>query len=79
MTIPSPSDAAAARERNRASFPEIARIMDDFRRVFGDGCKLVWAKDGEREIGKEPDYMATAIVPPMAYVPSERSAARKGK
>jgi hypothetical protein len=45
--------AARDRERaaNRAAMPRVAAAMDRVREVFGDGCRLVYAREGGREIG----------------------------
>lgn len=42
-------------EQNRANFPETAKIIDDFRDVFGEDCKLLWAIENGRTLGKVPD------------------------
>ena len=39
------------RDDNRANFPNAAAVLDTFRKVFGDGVKLVYAEEGGREIG----------------------------
>ncbi|MDP2026432.1 hypothetical protein [Sulfuriferula sp.] len=39
------------REQNRAAFQFAAEKMDELRAVFGAGVKLVWAREGGREIG----------------------------
>ena len=67
MTSRAPIDfqqiAAAA---NRAAFPGAARIVDEFREVFGAEVKLLWAAENGREIG----------VRPASIVPSPGSAVR---
>lgn len=51
----SPSDRATAAAANRAAFPELAEIVDDFRRVFGPGVRLVSGTEGGRTLGhKKP-------------------------
>jgi len=43
------------RQQNRNAFPHVAAIVDDFRKVFGPGVKLVWGREPDgREIGKRP-------------------------
>ena len=45
-----------SREKNRAMFPEAARIVDELRAVFGPGVKLTWAQENGNEIGERgPD------------------------
>lgn len=41
-------------EDNRKRFPETAKIVDEFRRVFGDGVKVKWAVENGRSIGRVP-------------------------
>lgn len=40
------------KEQIRKLFPEACRLADDVRAVFGDGVKLVYLKEGDRELGK---------------------------
>lgn len=40
--------------KNRAEFPAAAAILDEFRQVFGNKVKLVYASEAGREIGKRP-------------------------
>lgn len=40
-----------AREQNRERLPTIAKALDDFRRVFGPGVKVIYAREGEHEVG----------------------------
>ena len=47
---------------NREQFPETARIVDEFRRVFGaDQVGLIWAVEGGKMIGKVPDDVKKGI------------------
>lgn len=43
------------RATNRASFPEAARVVDEFRSVFGQGAKLLWWQENGKTIGQVPD------------------------
>lgn len=43
----------AARAKNRANFPVSAALLDEFRKHFGDGVKLVYAKENGLEIGEK--------------------------
>lgn len=43
-----------AQAKNRAEFPAAAMILDEFRKEFGDGVKLLYASEGGCEIGKKP-------------------------
>lgn len=40
------------RARNREQFPEMAKLVDECRAIFGDGVKLVAGIERGREIGK---------------------------
>lgn len=44
----------SAAAKNRAEFPATAQILDEFRKEFGDGVKLIYACEGGHEIGKKP-------------------------
>ena len=49
------------RQQNRQQYPHLARVMDDFRRVFGDGVKLLHGVEPDgREVGKVPEYLKEA-------------------
>lgn len=39
------------RDKNRADFPYAAQLLDEYRKVFGEGVKLVYAKENGNEIG----------------------------
>lgn len=41
-------------ENNRSSFPATALIVDEFRKVFGEGVKLVYAEESGKTIGRKP-------------------------
>ena len=38
--------------------PIMAQAMDDFRRIFGPGVKLRYAKEGDEERGDRAEYDA---------------------
>lgn len=43
-------------ERNRAAFPLAARMVDDFRAVFGDDTKVVYAVNSAGDtLGATPE------------------------
>lgn len=35
----------ARRERNRQRYPELAALLDEYRRVFGPGCRVIRVVD----------------------------------
>lgn len=37
--------------RNRALMPEFSAVVDEFRRVFGTGVRVLYAKEGGVEVG----------------------------
>jgi hypothetical protein len=43
-----------ARADNRANFPATARLLDEFKKEFGDDqVKLIFAEEGGKTIGKK--------------------------
>lgn len=46
-------DKELERTANRDAFPETAKIVDEFRRVFGLEVRLIWAEENGRQIGKK--------------------------
>lgn len=40
------------KEEVREEFPQACKLADELRAVFGDGVKLVYLQEGERELGK---------------------------
>jgi len=51
------------RERLRAEFPENAKIIDEFRRVFGE-VRVKWLSENGKEIGKRSPPGVVASVHP---------------
>ena len=45
------------RERNRKDFPQLAGMVDEFRRIFGPDVKLVAGIERGREVGKVDDKL----------------------
>ncbi|AKH37342.1 MULTISPECIES: hypothetical protein [Nitrosomonas] len=39
------------KEQVRQQFPQACKLADEVRAVFGDDLKLVYLKEGERELG----------------------------
>lgn len=46
-------DLEARRAANRAAFPEVAKIVDEFREVFGDGVKVEGGSEGGKSFGAQ--------------------------
>lgn len=44
-----------ARE-NRSRMPATAREVDAFRAKFGAGVRVLYAQEGDQEIGTQPDH-----------------------
>lgn len=50
-------DRARAIEDNRAAMVGMAANIDEFRQLFGPQCRVLWAREGERKLGRElPSY-----------------------
>ena len=48
--------------RDRQDFGDDIAHLAAFRHVFGPGCKLLWAHNGTRAIGKRPGgYVVCAV------------------
>lgn len=43
-----------AAQRNREQMPLTARAVDRLRSIFGTGCTVIHAWEGERAVGVEP-------------------------
>lgn len=43
------------KDKNRSEFPVTASIMDEFRKIFGDGVKLKWSEENGKILGKKSD------------------------
>lgn len=54
MSKCSPQKKESAAADNRSAFPATALIVDEFREVFGEGVKLVYAEEGGKTIGRKP-------------------------
>lgn len=57
----------------RAQFPNAVAIADQFREVFGDGVKLVYAEEGGKSIGYKNPEKGTWITPSVQYKKKARS------
>lgn len=42
--------------------PSVGKVVDDFRSIFGPGVRVLWAKEGEYEAGKNPISKSVVIV-----------------
>lgn len=52
------SDIEARRAANRAAFPEVSQIVDEFRAAFGEGVKVLGGSEGGRSFGVQHDHSA---------------------
>lgn len=41
-------------QQNRARFPEWSKVVDEFRRVFGDDVRVKWVREGDKVLGPAP-------------------------
>ena len=62
------------REQIRRDFPLCVAAADAFREVFGPEVKLLYAKEGGREIGKEREPGSPVPVGEMVLKPSKKKA-----
>ena len=46
----------ATAQQNREIMPTVAKFVDEFRDVFGDDAKVVYAKENGVERGVKPEY-----------------------
>lgn len=44
-----------SKEEFRTLFPECTAFADEVRKIFGDGVKMVYAKENGLEVGRRPD------------------------
>lgn len=54
---------------NRARMPNVARMIDEIRAVFGQDCKVLWAREGGYELGTPID--PSKLVVPNVWVEPE--------
>ena len=43
--------SADAKQRNREAMPQTAAIVDAFRARFGNDVRVLWAREGDVEVG----------------------------
>lgn len=56
-------------EDNRKRMPWVASIVDECRKHFGEGVKVLYAKENGIEVGKKPD--PSKYVVPNVWVEPE--------
>lgn len=66
------------RRRNREMFPEMSKVIDEFRAVFGEGCKVMYVKEGEREAGSPVEGEWVPITPGDGYVGGGKGRGKAG-
>lgn len=54
-------------QQNRMAFPQTARMLDDFRRVFGEDTKLRYASEGGKEIGRPITDAVPLVMTPKGW------------
>lgn len=55
------------KELLRERMPLVSQIVDRFREEFGSGVKVLWAKEGDFEVGRIPTCKSVVI----EYSPSD--------
>lgn len=68
--------AEEERRKNRGRFPEMSKVIDEFRAVFGEGCKVMYVKEGDQEAGQKRDEDWVPISEGDGYV-GDRSRRKK--
>lgn len=54
--------AEQEKQKNRASFPFAAAILDELRPIFGETTRIVWAEENGKTVGnKGPDGVRPMI------------------
>ena len=54
VVMPTCDSKEKQRDENRRKFPRVAELLDEFREVFGEGVRLIWAVENGNRIGKVP-------------------------
>jgi len=54
----------------RTSMPQTARTVDLYRSVFSVGIKVLWAKEGDFEVGKIPETKNVVIAYDPEFEPT---------
>ena len=69
----------SAAERNRSEFPNAAAIVDEFKKHFGDGVKLLYAAENGKSIGNPSagENGGTWVTPVIFIKPQKKE--RNGK
>lgn len=62
-------------EDNRRRMPNCARIIDEVRAIFGQDCKVLWAKEGDIEVGTPIDR--SKLVTPNVWIEPEKPGKRR--
>lgn len=51
-----------SRDENRTWFPTVAKVVDEFRAVFGDGVRLTYASENGIEVGNALDESQYRVI-----------------
>lgn len=60
---------------NRAKMPTVAKMVDEVKAVFGDGVKVLWAREGGYELGTPID--TSKLVTPNVWVETDDKAIKR--
>lgn len=58
------------KELLRERMPFTSLIVDRYREIFGPGIKVIWAKEGDFEVGKIPEVHGVCIPFDPDYKPN---------
>lgn len=63
---------------NRQRMPNVAKMVDEIRAVFGEGVKVIYAKEGDYELGRPFDRskLVTPAVAPLFELSNTRKSKR---
>ena len=57
----------------RVLFPGMAKVVDEYRDVFGEGVRVLWLSENGREVGKQ---LPPGIPASLGCIPKAQRASR---
>ena len=71
------TDGSKQKLNNRERMPEVAKVVDELTAVFGEGFKVLWAKEGDLELGVPLDRSGL-VRPSISVAVEEQLNNKKG-
>jgi len=67
------AEQMAQRDRLREQFPEMGKVVDNYRAVFGE-VKVLWLKEGDKTVGKrrQGTFVIAAAALPVKPAPKRK-------